>query len=445
MFNPNRKLTRMRQRDGISIIEVLTSMAVATIGVFGIMVMIPFAVKQSQSGLDSDAAHNVGRNVLEEMQISGLFQVRNDGNFQRLVISAADDGVPFYPLPLEADRTIKRLSVQDFALNHRAPGLFHLDPVGFASGLTNFQIGDPSVDTGAPIEILSASVSRNGDIDLNLDGLIDVNTSSDLPSRIRLVDTSLPAISVAARSKIPFTIREADRLCRSSDDLFFETESAGVEEFGPPQPLYNFDIGTGNRVRRQTGGRITWSAFLTPEKDSLLTTAPSTQFRANVLVYRDRFMSPVNPVGSNYGFYLTDMQGLGFAQTVDQISLDSTSLIPPDTIFRGDWVMIVNRIAEAAGATTREWPAMSGNFHRSADTGYRLQVMFAKVTRLGRLDATTPIDSFDTVSIDGGSFDFVLNDIPDPSGLGMTPPSSMTYMVHLRNVVNVFERSVSIE
>ena len=50
-------INSMLKREGVTIIEVLTSMAVATIGVFGVMVMIPFAVKQSQSGLDADAAN----------------------------------------------------------------------------------------------------------------------------------------------------------------------------------------------------------------------------------------------------------------------------------------------------------------------------------------------------------------------------------------------------
>ena len=453
MFNLNPKIALKRQRNGISIIEVLTSMAVATIGVFGIMVMIPFAVKQSQSGLDSDAAHNIGRNALEEMQISGLFQVRDDGNFERLVVAAADDGVAFFPPPAQAARTVKRLSIQDFGANHRAPGLFHFDPIGFASGVTNIQFSDPAgVDPGAPIEILAASASRNGNIDLDLNGLIDVDSSSDLPTRFLLLN-SPTSISLAARAKIPLTLREADRLCKSSDEMFFEQESAGVEDFGPPQPLYNIDTTTANRVRRQTGGRITWSAFLTPEKDSLLTTAPSTQFRANVLVYRDRFFDPVDPLGSNYALYQTDMNGLGFTQSVNEISLarDGLNYILPDTVSRGDWVMLVNRIAESDGSALREHPPTSGVFHRSADTGYRIQVMFAKVTRVGRLHdgsdglPATPADSFDTVSIDGGAFDFVVDNIPDPTGIGTNPPSSLTYMIHLKNVVNVFERSVTIE
>ena len=53
------------QRLGVSIIEVLISMAVATIGVFGVMALIPFAVNQSQKGLDNDLANAFGRNAIE--------------------------------------------------------------------------------------------------------------------------------------------------------------------------------------------------------------------------------------------------------------------------------------------------------------------------------------------------------------------------------------------
>ena len=42
-------------RHGLSVIEVLTSIVVALIGVFGVLAMIPFSVKQTRSGLDQDA------------------------------------------------------------------------------------------------------------------------------------------------------------------------------------------------------------------------------------------------------------------------------------------------------------------------------------------------------------------------------------------------------
>ena len=42
------------RRAGVSVIEVLTSMIVAAIGVAGVLVLIPFAVSQSQLGIEKD-------------------------------------------------------------------------------------------------------------------------------------------------------------------------------------------------------------------------------------------------------------------------------------------------------------------------------------------------------------------------------------------------------
>ena len=59
-------------RHGLSVIEVLTSIVVALIGVFGVLAMIPFSVKQTQSGLDQDAATSMARNALANFEASGF-------------------------------------------------------------------------------------------------------------------------------------------------------------------------------------------------------------------------------------------------------------------------------------------------------------------------------------------------------------------------------------
>ena len=71
----------MHRNDGITVIEVLTSLVVATI-VFGVLVLIPFAVKQSQLGLDQDAAGIVAANAVEDLQIYGFTRVSDNGNLQ---------------------------------------------------------------------------------------------------------------------------------------------------------------------------------------------------------------------------------------------------------------------------------------------------------------------------------------------------------------------------
>lgn len=415
MFKIMRK-TRTPNRDGISIIEVLTSMAVATIGVFGVMVMIPFAVKQSQSGLDSDAANSLGRNVVEELQIGGTLRASDSivasqenevlpgmffepvmGSFFNYNLTRIGEGFPAGGTPL-----------------FNFPGSIHFDPIGFTApsspapsvGLTQFTI-DPAGDN---ITVFSANATQLLSIDANGNGLVDIG------------------------ERAAFTIREASRMCRSRDVLFFETDSD--LEVAPPQPL--FDMNGGNEVKRQSSGRISWSVFLTPEKDPTLTTSPANRFRTHTLVYRDRFISttPADRTvfktsipfdeemrGSCYDFYQTNMQGTGPVRSVSQITF-AGNVIDTEELFRGDWVMLINRIPLPA---TADVPLNGAT--RAADNGYRIQTMFARVIRVGA----------NSVTIDGGSFDFV------PSGIGGVGGSSETYMVHLKDVVNVFERSVSVE
>ena len=59
-------------RHGLSVIEVLTSIVVALIGVFGVLAMIPFSVKQTQSGLDKDAATSMARSAMSNFEASGF-------------------------------------------------------------------------------------------------------------------------------------------------------------------------------------------------------------------------------------------------------------------------------------------------------------------------------------------------------------------------------------
>ena len=67
-------------RHGVTVIEVLTSMLVALIGVFGVLILIPFSVQQAQIGLDQDAAAVLADNAFEDLQIYGFTQVSTDGS-----------------------------------------------------------------------------------------------------------------------------------------------------------------------------------------------------------------------------------------------------------------------------------------------------------------------------------------------------------------------------
>lgn len=451
MFNLNHKLARHRRRDGISIIEVLTSMAVATIGVFGIMVMIPFAVKQSQIGLDSDAANAVGRNVIEEFQIHGFFEVLDNGNFSRLLVNGLEDTTFMGP------RFVQPMASDDFDTTDRAPGFFHFDPLGFAAGFEadttalkdvfahSFVLPDPGGVAANDISVFSATTNRIGGIDINNDGVF---AAPDLPGQL-YGSFSLDPLNILK----PLTTSEARLLCLSKDELFFETEQE--DDIAPAQPLFDLD-GT-NQVKRQSNGRISWSAFVSAEKDLTKSGGPVSQLRTHLLVYRDRSFttgsvtdSPLAQVANaNYGVYLTDLAAVApaesYAPSVNLITFPVGGVVPTD-IGRDEWIMLINRIPEPDPAPSMndaplsiEEPIVGGRRYRAAHVGYRLQTMFAKVTRVN----FAPDGTVASLSVDGGAFDFVPPGIDSNPGSG-NPPSSPTYMVHLRNVVNVYERSIPI-
>ena len=67
-------------------------MVVALIGVFGVMVLIPFSVQQAQSGLDRDEAVTIGRNAFEQFSVEGFrFVERRVDNGQEFLMTRIAD------------------------------------------------------------------------------------------------------------------------------------------------------------------------------------------------------------------------------------------------------------------------------------------------------------------------------------------------------------------
>ncbi len=63
---------KTKQRNGLTVIEVLTAIIVALIGVAGVMVMIPFAVEQAKIGFDQETSYRMGANLANEFEIKGF-------------------------------------------------------------------------------------------------------------------------------------------------------------------------------------------------------------------------------------------------------------------------------------------------------------------------------------------------------------------------------------
>ena len=80
------------------------------------------------------------------------------------------------------------------------------------------------------------------------------------------------------------------------------------------------------------------------------------------------------------------------------------------------------------------------------EASYAVQVSFAKVISVDNEDDMVPGDNT-VLHVDGGAFDFYYSDVNGANAAFGTDPTytSATYVVHLRNVLNVYDRTISLD
>lgn len=132
--------------------------------------------------------------------------------------------------------------------------------------------------------------------------------------------------------------------------------------------------------------------------------------------------------------------------------------IPVAGVFKDDWVMLINNRPPADGGAGGGAalsvahpvfdPAQNMAVPRrlaAESPGYQTQVSFARVISVDNEDDTVGGDN-SILTVNGGAFDFYYSDV---NGMGFAPGNaqytSATYVIHLNNVVNVFERTITLE
>ena len=511
LVNPN-VCESAKLHHGVTVIEVLTSMLVALIGVFGVLILIPFSVQQAQIGLDQDAAAVVADNAFEDLQIYGLIQVADAGPLNLRGASVGLDTnsppqtiPPFSTVPnsvpiAEGNVTVP-FGCYSVPPSVFTPSLIHLDPIAFLNVGVPSVAGDPLADTdsnsatgngGNNPDFLTGSLpSTTGSYvtrDPNPNGppLTSFHEDFDPVDRTLNPLRMFVAAPVSNTSFSPaagitvnelMSLPEVNRIFRTEDDIVTgRTSFSGgeVSDVELAQPV--FDVSSqGNLVKRQSNGRISWSAVLQPIKDptrvGTVAATPATKYKVFILVYGDRSVIPSDedsemmaaPVLRRATFENPNDTVLyppvrsppphgGYDPAVNQIILGPDITFPG--VFRDDWVMLINRrpLAPAGGSPIIgpvpifdvETGAVEPNEQLVADEpGYAVQISFAKVISIDNEDDTIPDDST-VLHVDGGAFDFYYSDIHGATyDLAAADPmyTSATYVVHLKNVLNVYERT----
>ena len=370
--------TNRTNRNGITIIEVLTSIVVAMIGVFGVMIMIPFAVKQAQSGLDNDAATNIARNAYDQFEIRGY----------RIAVDNPTTGVR------ELNWTINgtRLSAEN-------PDVYCIDPLGFTEGgTTTFPFPTGSVPMPPP-------VLPTGGAFLNAGNQNSLSANLMLPGNA------------------PMGIAEARNMFRGMDDLVFD-EPISVSGIDPQLlgPAQVFDGGT---LRRQSGGQLSWCAIVVPTKDDFFSNnTEGWKYRMYILVFKNRPTLMTDPTGTMFAQPLQRASNVGLASPLGTVFFNSGVIVEDTPLEKDDWVMLINR------AETDDTVAGFPSGVQPAEPGFERQIAFARVVGFANENGV----NLPSITLDGPDFNFGDETAPD-NIIGDT------YIVHLRNCVGVYERS----
>ena len=338
---------RVSKRQGLSIIEVLTSIVVALIGVFGVLAMIPFAVKQTQTGLDQDTATSLARSALSNFEAAG-FKVVSRGPSAQMNWAMDAAGTPL-------------------VIDQNVP-LVCIDPLGVAEQGSLFSVFP--FNSNSPITMPAVSLIRPDD-------------------------------------GRPFDLADARRMFRITDDLVFEQDdNPDVNDSGLLGPVQIFNEGPAGLLNRQSIGSISWCAVAQPVVN-FAGAQEIDSFKFNVLVFKDRVTDSTAVESAMLAGTVTTPSN--FAQPLTTIT---TSALGAD-VRRDDWVMLINRD-----------PALPPNLGTN--------IAFARVNNTVGGDNGTPLDTSDdttTLTLNGPDFNF----------------SFPTTVVHLKDVVAVFPRTIKLE
>ena len=361
--------TTNQPRNGLSIIEVLTSIVVAMIGVFGVMVLIPFAVKQAKVGMDSDAAVQLACNAYSQFEISGY---RNPENWwipaQNRSYDPATDG----------------------------PEIFALDPLGvIENGAGTFPL-NPTINGTLPAELQFPVLN------LAIPGGLQDNTGQWV------------------FGKTGMTLGVAQRFFRGGNDLSF---GGGVDDLDPPLQIFDRGL-NGEALIRQSKGRISWSAIVVPYiNQSATDDSGEWSYKLYILAYKIRKTRADDEDGQMAVTQLSELN-TGYQSPLTNVLIDKNVLVPDGSLKRDDWVMLINQD-----------PNVDLNVTPAA---FSKQIAFCRIVNLMSDSENQSVDT--ALTLDGPDFNFF-----DPSGINGAPVGDRTWIVHLKDVIGVFEHTFTPE
>ena len=404
--------TTNRIRQGITITEALASIAVAAVGLFAVLAVIPFAARQTEAGLDLDVSVAVGKNAFHE------FDVRGMGNIDNWRLPNID-GTP-------------NLDPSDNFWGGKA---FVIDPLFLTR---NDPIANPAI-TVFPFPLY------------NNDELPAQRISPPDPRALSVNQCfyGIDRLNLSAGDR-PFNRAQAETIFQSVNELLFKEPA---DKLQLPELQYKLLDPTvadvprvpANWVKQKSAGNVSWMAMVVPETSDPANASPH-MYRLYVIVFRGRQLNYRSSGASGEAVYTGEILGQGEGGGIVDLTLVSNaslpvpndprtnnSLIQDDYLNAGDWVLLTD-YNQAVDPSNSEINAHGSNWR-----WYQVQ----------RVDPPSPTEQADLV-LAGSSIrttlvgpDWTGRDI-DLSNNNPNPTQDVRAIV-LSNVVAVYEKTIRIE
>jgi len=209
-------------RGGVTVLEVLFSIGIVTVGLLGVMIIVPLAGLRTSQGTIADGADRLGRNAVRAFDV---YQMRRPDTWAQLDPSGAAQYIPFTGgEPFCIDPLY-------MAANAGTAGIFRFPYLGSGA---------------APVP-------------------------NDIPFMRRISLRTFPGATLpspvpgASLSRI-MSVDQAGQFFLGEDDLVFNLPK---DRTMPPQQKFSFDDSssavTTERLKRQWEGKFSWLATLVPK------------------------------------------------------------------------------------------------------------------------------------------------------------------------------------
>lgn len=393
---------RKNRRSGISLFEVLISMLVAAIGIFGVILLIPFAWETAERGIDRENAINAAKNYFADLQAYGYHRYDSwyddVADVQRATIATPN------------------------AANQHQPTVASLNTSGYQTS-NNIIAGWPYV-----IDPIGADIQNAGGNAYDQFPLDPTDTLVNYLPRLNQISFLDP--NAAPANGLGTEL--ARRIAWQRDDLVFQEPAT---ELGPPRQAW-FDVEDVPSVKRQYDGRYAMISFVVPEDDA------GRQYRIYTLIGkagdRDserifRLDPPPNGGGDARGYQGVLLGGgdIVMTETTDTAP-DSLQSIDEHQIRNGDWIMLINYHRTD---TTMD-PAADPMFDD-------IQMNFYQVLNASKTN-DIPTDLEHNVTLQGPDFD-VFRDWDYTQGAPAVATQTETYAILIPNVLAIYERTFRVE